>query len=94
MLTCFVIVVCTQVAISELEGKYVGLCFVVNGFDPVDEFISVLAKISEKLKEMGEKFEVVAVSLDSDESSFNESLAKMPWLVIPHGDKMCEKLIY
>jgi nucleoredoxin len=93
MLTCFIIVFCIQVPISELKGKYVGLCFVVNGFGPVDEFISVLAEIYEKLKEVGEKFEVVAVSLDSDKSSFNESLAKMPWLAIPQGDKMSEKLV-
>ncbi|KAF8698720.1 hypothetical protein HU200_034972 [Digitaria exilis] len=82
-----------KVPISDLEGKYVGLCFVVGGFGPVDQFTSVLAKIYEKLKEVGEKFEVVAVSLDSDESSFKESFAKMPWLAIPHGDKMCEKLV-
>ncbi|CAL4939875.1 unnamed protein product [Urochloa decumbens] len=82
-----------KVPISELEGKYVGLCFVVNGYGPVVEFTDVLAKIYEKLKEVGEKFEVVAVSLDSDESSFNESFAKMPWLAIPQGDKMCEKLV-
>ncbi|KAG2540170.1 probable nucleoredoxin 1-1 [Panicum virgatum] len=82
-----------KVPISELEGKYVGLCFVVGGYGPVDEFTAVLAKIYEKLKEAGEKFEVVAVSLDSDESSFNESFAKMPWLAIPQGDKMCEKLV-
>ena len=92
-LPVFTIVVCIQVPISELEGKYVGLCFVVGGYGPVDEFTAVLAKIYEKLKEAGEKFEVVAVSLDSDESSFNESFAKMPWLAIPQGDKMCEKLV-
>ncbi|KAF8698719.1 hypothetical protein HU200_034971 [Digitaria exilis] len=93
MLNCFIVVVCTQLPISDLVGKYVGLCFVVGGFGPVDQFTSVLAKIYEKLKEVGEKFEVVAVSLDSDESSFKESFAKMPWLAIPHGDKMCEKLV-
>nr|CAB3495662.1 unnamed protein product [Digitaria exilis] len=82
-----------KLPISDLVGKYVGLCFVVGGFGPVDQFTSVLAKIYEKLKEVGEKFEVVAVSLDSDESSFKESFAKMPWLAIPHGDKMCEKLV-
>lgn len=94
MLNCFIIVVCAQVPISDLEGKYVGLCFVVGGgYGPVDQFTSVLAKIYEKLKEVGQKFEVVAVSLDSDESSFNESFAKMPWLAIPQGDKTCEKLV-
>ncbi|TVU46616.1 hypothetical protein EJB05_06162 [Eragrostis curvula] len=82
-----------KVPISELEGKYVGLCFVVNGYGPIDDFTAVLAKIYEKLRETGEKFEVVAVSLDNDESSFNESFAKMPWLAIPQGDKMCEKLV-
>ncbi|KAL6878463.1 hypothetical protein ACP4OV_012633 [Aristida adscensionis] len=82
-----------KVPISELEGKYVGVCFVVNGYGPVDEFTALLSKIYEKLKEVGEKFEVVAVSLDNDESSFKESFAKMPWLAIPQGDKMCEKLV-
>uniref|UniRef100_A0A0E0KEW1 protein-disulfide reductase n=1 Tax=Oryza punctata TaxID=4537 RepID=A0A0E0KEW1_ORYPU len=81
-----------KVPISDLEGKYVGLCFVVNGYGPVVQFTSLLAKIYEKLKEVGEKFEVVAVSLDSDEESPNESFAGMPWLVIPQEDKMGEKL--
>ncbi|XP_066378874.1 probable nucleoredoxin 1-1 [Miscanthus floridulus] len=82
-----------KVPISELEGKYVGLCFVVDGYGPVIEFTNLLAKIYEKLKEVGEKFEVVAVSLDSEESAFNESFAKMPWLAIPQGDQKCEKLV-
>uniref|UniRef100_J3LPM5 protein-disulfide reductase n=1 Tax=Oryza brachyantha TaxID=4533 RepID=J3LPM5_ORYBR len=81
-----------KVPISDLEGKYVGLCFVVNGYGPVVQFTSLLTKIYEKLKEVGEKFEVVAVSLDGDEESFSESFAAMPWLAIPHGDKVCEKL--
>ncbi|KAG8063084.1 hypothetical protein GUJ93_ZPchr0003g17881 [Zizania palustris] len=82
-----------KVPISDLEGKYVGLCFVVNGYGPVVEFTTVLAKMYDKLKEIGEKFEVVAVSLDNDEASFNESFEGMPWLAIPHGDKICEKLV-
>uniref|UniRef100_J3LPM3 protein-disulfide reductase n=2 Tax=Oryza brachyantha TaxID=4533 RepID=J3LPM3_ORYBR len=81
-----------KVPISELEGKYVGLCFVVDGYGPVVQFTSLLAKIYEKLREVGEKFEVVAVSVDGDEESFSESFAAMPWLAIPHGDKVCEKL--
>ncbi|KAF0922484.1 hypothetical protein E2562_037268 [Oryza meyeriana var. granulata] len=81
-----------KVPISDLEGKYVGLCIVVNGYGPVVQFTSLLAKIYEKLKEVEEKFEIVAVSLDNDEESFNESFVGMPWLAIPQGDKMCEKL--
>nr|AHL29285.1 nucleoredoxin [Triticum aestivum] len=82
-----------KVPIVDLEGKYVGICFVVNGYPPVEEFTPVLAKIYAKLKEVGEKFEVVAVSLDSDEESFNNSFSSMPWLAIPQGDKMCQKLV-
>ena len=79
-----------QVPISELEGKYVALFFVVR---PIDEFTAVLTKIYEKLKEVGEKFEVVAVYFNNDESVFNESFASMPWLAIPHGDEVCDKLV-
>ena len=93
ILICYVEITCTQVPISDLEGKYVGLCFVVSGYDAIEEFTTVLAKIYGKLKEVGEKFEVIAVSLDSDEASFNESFSSMPWLAIPQGDKKCEKLV-
>ncbi|XP_039780794.1 probable nucleoredoxin 1-2 [Panicum virgatum] len=79
-----------KVPISELEGKYVALFFVVR---PIDEFTAVLTKIYEKLKEVGEKFEVVAVYFNNDESVFNESFASMPWLAIPHGDEVCDKLV-
>ena len=65
----------------------------VNGYGPVVQFTSLLAKFYEKLKEVGEKFEVVAVSLDSDEELSNESFAGMPWLAIPQEDNMGEKLI-
>ena len=89
MFTCYIIATYTQVPISELEGKYVGLFFVGVGYPPFIEVIDLLAKIYEKLKEVGEKFEVVAVSIYSEESSFNESFAKMPWLAIPHADNKC-----
>jgi nucleoredoxin len=65
----------------------------VSGYGPVEEFTTVLAKIYGKLKEVGEKFEVIAVSLDSDEASFKESFSSMPWLAIPQGDKKCQKLV-
>ena len=69
------------------------MCFVASGYGPIEEFTTVLAKIYGKLKEVGEKFEVIAVSLDSDEASFSESFSSMPWLAIPQGDKKCQKLV-
>ncbi|RCV44390.1 hypothetical protein SETIT_9G369900v2 [Setaria italica] len=70
-----------KVPISVLEGKYVALFFMVR---PIDEFTAVLTKIYEKLRAVGEKFEVVAVYFGSNESVFNESFASMPWFAIPH----------
>ncbi|KAJ1296767.1 hypothetical protein BS78_01G327400 [Paspalum vaginatum] len=72
------------------KGKYVALCFIMR---PIDKFTAALAEIYEKLKEIGEKFEVVAVYFNSDESVFKESFEGMPWLAIPHGDQMCDKLV-
>ncbi|XP_008782777.2 probable nucleoredoxin 1-1 [Phoenix dactylifera] len=82
-----------QVPVSELEGKIVCLYFSVSGFQPCDEFTLVLAKIYRTLKEKGESFEVVMVSLDDEESSFKEGFAGMPWLAIPFGDESCKKLV-
>jgi len=79
-----------RVPISELEGKHVALCFLAR---PMGEFTAKLAEVYEKLKEIGVRFEVVAVYFRCDESVFQESFASMPWLAIPHGDSMCEKLV-
>ncbi|KAF7018488.1 hypothetical protein CFC21_031772 [Triticum aestivum] len=61
-----------KVPIVDLEGKYVGICFVVNGYPPVEEFTPVLAKIYAKLKEVGEKFEVVATLSSNIADIINE----------------------
>ncbi|KAG1342609.1 putative nucleoredoxin 1-1 [Cocos nucifera] len=82
-----------KVSVSELEGKMVCLYFTINGMKPCDEFSLVLAKIYRNLKERGESFEIVMVSLDEEESSFKEGFATMPWLAMPFQDKSCEKLV-
>ena len=93
ILVLLIISIYQQVSVSELEGKIVCLYFTVNGFDPCDEFTVVLAKIYKTLKERGESFEVVLVSLDDEESSFKEGFASMPWLAIPFEDKSRERLV-
>lgn len=79
-----------KVPISELEGKHVALCFLAR---PMREFTAALAEMYEKLRRAGEKFEVVAVFFRCDEKVFQQSLAGMPWLAIPHGDTTCERLV-
>ncbi|XP_008792848.2 probable nucleoredoxin 1 [Phoenix dactylifera] len=81
-----------KVPVAELEGKIVGLYFALSSFAPCIEFTRVLSDMYGKLKEKGESFEVVLVSLDDEDSSFEQSFASMPWLAIPINDKSSEKL--
>ncbi|XP_042500952.1 probable nucleoredoxin 1 isoform X2 [Macadamia integrifolia] len=82
-----------QVPVSELEGKTVGLYISWSGYGSCIEFTPFLVEVYETLKERGEKFEVVLVSLDDVEESFREDFQKMPWFALPFKDKSCNKLI-
>ena len=43
-------------------------------------------KTYEKLKQDGKPFEVIFVSSDRDEESWQEYLSSMPWYSVPFGD--------
>ncbi|KAJ0983883.1 hypothetical protein J5N97_002239 [Dioscorea zingiberensis] len=76
-----------KVPISELEGKVVGLCF-QNIWDPRDllETYQPLKDMYLRLKERGEKFELVSVFFDmlSPPKAFFQ---EMPWLAVPLNDQ-------
>ncbi|KAE8704953.1 putative nucleoredoxin 1-2 [Hibiscus syriacus] len=80
-----------QGTVSDLEGKTVGLYFSAFSFKPCADFTLKLAEVYKKLKEKGEDFEVVMISLEDEEESFKESFGA-PWLALPFKDKSCEKL--
>ncbi|PON35924.1 DnaJ-like [Parasponia andersonii] len=82
-----------QVPVSELEGKTVGLYFSVNSHNPCVEITTTLIDVYNKLKERGEKFEVVLLSLDPEEEEFNQGFETMPWLALPFKDRSVENLI-
>ena len=77
---------------SDLEGKLVGLYFSVHAHRMCGEFTPKLVELYKRLKEKGENFEVVLISLNSEEKHFKESFETMPWLALPFKDKSCEKL--
>lgn len=83
-----------QVPVSELEGKVVGLYFTVSHRSSDDDFTPVLNQLYERLKEIGENFEVVLISLEEEESTYNESFSKMPWLAVPFKDEICDRLFH
>lgn len=69
-----------------------GLYFAVSDYSPCEEFTPILSQMYEKLKQHGESFEIVTILLDKDESTYNEAIAKLPFLAIPFEEKCIEKL--
>ncbi|KAI8031095.1 putative nucleoredoxin 1 [Camellia lanceoleosa] len=83
-----------KVPVADLEGKMVGLYFYHPSHDPCLEFNPKLVQVYNKLKEMGERFEIVMVCLeDKDKESFNLSLRTMPWFALPFNDNSLLKLV-
>ncbi|KAM6589302.1 hypothetical protein CsatA_011907 [Cannabis sativa] len=94
-----------QVPASELEGKTVGLLFLSSQepcvefvepraefSKPCVEFTNTLVEIYNKLKNKGEKFEVVLISLNFEEEEFKKGLEIIPWLALPYKDSTTVKL--
>ncbi|KAK8627396.1 hypothetical protein V6N13_135008 [Hibiscus sabdariffa] len=80
-----------KVPVSELEGKTVGLYFMMPSFHPYAHYTQKLAEVYKKLKEKGENFEVVVISLEDGEEPF-KTIFGAPWLALPFKDKSCKKL--
>ncbi|KAJ4836200.1 hypothetical protein Tsubulata_046627 [Turnera subulata] len=75
-----------QVKIDSLKGKKVGLYFSASWCPPCRRFTPSLVEAYNELVPK-EKFEIVFVSADEDEESFNDYFAKMPWLAIPFSEE-------
>ncbi|KAK1303030.1 putative nucleoredoxin 1 [Acorus calamus] len=82
-----------KVPISELEGRMIGLYFSTSGYGRCAEFTLKLKQVYEELKKRGESLEIVLISLDDEEQSFDQDFKGMPWLALPFHDQTCEKLI-
>ncbi|XP_022769239.1 probable nucleoredoxin 2 isoform X2 [Durio zibethinus] len=86
-----------EVPVDSLIGKTVGLYFSAQWCFPCVKFtpklISIYQKIKQTLKEKsGEDFEIVFVSNDRDQSSFDSYFGTMPWLALPFGDPTIRSL--
>ncbi|KAJ4755345.1 Nucleoredoxin [Rhynchospora pubera] len=79
-----------KVTVGELEGIVVGLYFSHNSGN---QFTSTLSQLHEKLREQGEKFEIIMVPSDEDRSTFDKSISTTQWLTVPFKDKTIEHLI-
>ncbi|KAL3505433.1 hypothetical protein ACH5RR_035274 [Cinchona calisaya] len=86
------------VPVASLMGKTVGLFFSAQSCSPGVKFTPKLASIYQKIKQVllekgDEDFEIVFVSTDRDELSFNSYLETMPWLALPFNDPTIKNLI-
>ncbi|XP_071481380.1 nucleoredoxin-like [Diadema antillarum] len=76
--------VCTS-SISG-DGKYVGLYFSAHWCPPCQAFTPKLVEFYKKFKssQRGADLEIVFISSDKDNSSFDEYYSDMPWLALPY----------
>lgn len=75
-----------QLYVSSLEGKVVGLYFSASWCGPCHRFTPKLVEAYNELALKNADFEVVFVSADEDEESFQKYFSGMPWLAIPFSD--------
>ncbi|KAL7149114.1 hypothetical protein ABFS83_05G017600 [Erythranthe nasuta] len=83
-----------KVPVAELEGKTVGLYFVLATDDECLDFNPKLIEVYNSLREGGESFEIVMVPQDEDEDSISEEFETFPWLSLPINDTCCLKLVW
>ncbi|XP_022753219.1 probable nucleoredoxin 2 isoform X3 [Durio zibethinus] len=86
-----------MVPVDSLIGKTVGLYFSEERCFPCVKFTPKLISVYQRIKQMleekgGEDFEIVFVSNDRDQSSFDSYFATMPWLALPFGDPTVKSL--
>lgn len=81
----------SRVQSSQFEGngKVLGLYFSAHWCPPCRSFTPNLAEWYKKFKASpnGDKFDIVFVSSDRDEKSFNEYFAEMPWYALPYTNR-------
>ena len=80
-----------EVPVSSLdgEGKVLGLYFSAHWCPPCRSFTPKLAEWYSRLTTgpLKDKFEIVFVSSDKDEDSFDSYFDEMPWLALPFHER-------
>ncbi|KAK4423825.1 putative nucleoredoxin 1 [Sesamum alatum] len=81
-----------KIPVSDLVGKNVLLYFSAHWCPPCRAFLPALTEAYHEINKNGNVLEVVFISSDSDQASFDEFFSTMPWLALPFGDKRKESL--
>ncbi|CAF1685630.1 unnamed protein product [Rotaria magnacalcarata] len=83
-----------EVSTNQLNGKIVALYFSAHWCPPCRNFTPKLAELYKELNsEVKDKLEIVFISSDRDQDSFNEYFKEMPWKALSYSDRdRAEKL--
>jgi nucleoredoxin len=77
-----------DVSIADLKSNdAVGVYFSAHWCPPCKMFTPILAKSYTEMRAAGKKFEVVFVSSDRDEASFNGYFGEMPWKAVKFASR-------
>ncbi|KAI8528277.1 hypothetical protein RHMOL_Rhmol12G0137400 [Rhododendron molle] len=80
------------VPISDLVGKNILLYFSAHWCPPCRAFLPKLVETYHQIKAKDDAFELIFISSDRDQTSFEEYFSEMPWLAFPFGDERKEYL--
>lgn len=76
--------------------KIIGLYFSGHHCPPCKRFTPILFQLYEEIKESYDDFEIIFISSDKDQESFNKYFQEMPWYALPYykrdiKEKLCEE---
>ncbi|CAF3564612.1 unnamed protein product [Rotaria sp. Silwood2] len=84
-----------EISTNQLNGKTVALYFSAHWCPPCRNFTSKLAKIFKEIKnELKDKFDIVFISCDEDQASFDEYFKEMPWKALPFSGILDRSFIF
>ena len=81
-----------NVKYSEITAPVICYYFSAHWCPPCRGFTPVLAELYNKWNANEKQIEIIFVSSDSDEESFNEYYGTMPWLAVPFGSPLIDQL--
>ncbi|XP_060214260.1 probable nucleoredoxin 1 [Lycium barbarum] len=76
-----------KVPVCNLVGNNIILYFAASWSLPSREFLPKFVTAYQEIKKKDETFEVIFISSDQDEPSFNDFFSSMPWLALPFDDE-------
>ncbi|KAK3709196.1 hypothetical protein RRG08_030873 [Elysia crispata] len=76
-----------ETLLKENGNGVLGLYFAAHWCPPCRTFCPNLMLLYDELKKRHNPFEVIYISLDNKEPSFNEYLSKMPWYAVPFTEE-------